>query len=77
MIWMPEGQRRPTTSQMTVISIDLYLLVINFLVKGILVFIIYLWVLVFIVRLWVLMNLLIGFLFEILYLYASVNFEAF
>ena len=35
MIWMPEGQRRPTTSQMTVISIDLYLLVNNFLVKGV------------------------------------------
>ena len=34
MIWMPEGQRRPTTSQMTVISIDLSSLVINFLVKG-------------------------------------------
>ena len=34
MIWMPEGRRRPTTSQMTVISIDLYLLVINFLDKG-------------------------------------------
>ena len=33
MIWMREGQRRPTTSQMTVIWIDLYLLVINFLVK--------------------------------------------
>ena len=55
MIWMREGQRRPTTSQMTVIWIVLYLPVINFLVKR--------GVLVFIIQLWVLMNLLLRFRF--------------
>ena len=44
VIWMPEGQRRPTTSQMTVISIDLYLLVINSLIKEILVLNVQSWV---------------------------------